>query len=99
MTRKAAHRLTLYHAGDVVARMGRRSASADGWMARHGVREAGFITACNPISRMMPARGARPARRAGGNGRRRARRLACGALRAGTARRRSSCCGGGAPPR
>ena len=49
-----AYRLTLYRAGDVVARPGRRSASAEAWMARLGVREAGFITAWNPRSRRMP---------------------------------------------
>ncbi len=56
MTREAAYRHTLYRAGDVVVRVGRRSRSADAWMARHGAREAGFITAWNPMSRVMPAR-------------------------------------------
>lgn len=54
MTRAEAYRRTLYRAGDVVVRVGRRSASAERWMARHGVREAGFITAWNPMSRWMP---------------------------------------------
>ncbi len=49
-----AYRLTLYRAGDVAVRIGRRSASAEAWMARHGAREAGFITAWNPRSRAMP---------------------------------------------
>lgn len=54
MTRAAAYRRTVYRAGEVTARIGRRSASADAWMARHGAREAGFITAWNPMSRLMP---------------------------------------------
>jgi hypothetical protein len=56
VTREAAYRRTLYRAGDVVVRVGRRSASAEFWLARHGAREAGFITAWNPMSRVMPAR-------------------------------------------
>ncbi len=63
MMRAAAYRLTLYRAGDVLARVGRRSALADGWMARHGAREAGFITAWNPMSRMMPPRWNRAAQK------------------------------------
>lgn len=56
MTHAAAYRRTLYQAACVVVRIGRRSASAEAWMAWHGVREAGFITAWNPMSRVMPAR-------------------------------------------
>lgn len=56
MTRAEAYRRTLYRAGDVLVRVGRRSRSAEAWMARHGAREAGFITAWNPMSRVMPAR-------------------------------------------
>jgi hypothetical protein len=56
VTRAQAYRRTLYRAGDVVVRVGRRSASAERWMLRHGAREAGFITAWNPMSRVMPAR-------------------------------------------
>lgn len=55
MTRAEAYRRTLYRAGDVLVRIGRRSASADAWMARHGLHKAGFITAWNPMSRVMPA--------------------------------------------
>ncbi|WPB87132.1 DUF3293 domain-containing protein [Sediminicoccus rosea] len=54
MTRAEAYRRTQYRAGEVVVRVGRRSATADRWMARHGAREAGFITAWNPMSRRMP---------------------------------------------
>ena len=54
MTRAEAYRRTLYRAGGVSVRIGRRSATADRWMARHGAREAGFITAWNPMSRWMP---------------------------------------------
>lgn len=56
MTRDEAYRRTFYCAGDVVVRVGHRSASAERWMARHAAREAGFITAWNPMSRVMPAR-------------------------------------------
>ncbi len=56
MTRAEAYRRTLYRAGEVVVQVGRRSPSAEAWMARHGAREAGFITAWNPMSRVMPAR-------------------------------------------
>ncbi len=56
MTRAAAYRRTLYRADDVLVRVGRRSASAEAWMARNGAREAGFITAWNPMSRVMPSR-------------------------------------------
>ena len=56
MTRDAAYRLTLYRAGDMSVRIGRRSASVDRWMAAHGAHQAGFITAWNPMSRAMPAR-------------------------------------------
>lgn len=53
--RGLAYRRTLYRAGDVLLRVGRRSPSADGWMARHGTPVAGFITAWNPMSRVMAA--------------------------------------------
>lgn len=56
MTRDAAYRRTLYRAGEVVVRVGRRSASADAWMARHGANEAWFIGAANPFSKVMPPR-------------------------------------------
>jgi len=56
MTRDAAYRRTLYRAGEVVVRVGRRSASAEAWMARHGAREAWFLGAENPFSRKMPRR-------------------------------------------
>ncbi len=56
MTRDQAYRRTIYRAGDVLVRVGRRSAGAEAWMARHGARQAGFITAWNPMSRAMPHR-------------------------------------------
>ncbi|MDB5376470.1 MAG: hypothetical protein JWR00_916 [Rubritepida sp.] len=56
MTRDAAYRRTIYRAGEVVVRVGRRSASADAWMARHGAHEAWFLGAWNPFSRKMPDR-------------------------------------------
>jgi hypothetical protein len=56
VTRAEAYRLTLYRAGKVIVRVGRRSALAEAWMAQHRAREAGFITAWNPMSRVMPSR-------------------------------------------
>lgn len=56
MTRDAAYRRTLYRAGEVVVRVGRVSASAEAWMARHGAHEAWFLGAWNPFSRKMPDR-------------------------------------------
>lgn len=56
MTRAEAYRRTLYRAGAVRVHIGRRSATADAWMARHGTREAVLITAWNPMSRPMPDR-------------------------------------------
>ena len=49
-----AYRLTLYCAGEVLARPGQRSPAGDAWLARLGAREAGFITAWNPMSRRHP---------------------------------------------
>lgn len=56
MTRDAAYRRTIYRAGEVMVRIGRRSAGADAWMARHGAHEAWFLGAWNPFSRKMPRR-------------------------------------------
>lgn len=56
MTRDAAYRRTEYRAGEVVARVGRRSASADAWAARHRRNQAWFIGAANPFGRRMPER-------------------------------------------
>jgi hypothetical protein len=52
----AAYRRTDYTAegGRVVARIGRRSASADALLRRLGARQGGFVTAWNPFSRRMP---------------------------------------------
>ncbi|MDO9499905.1 DUF3293 domain-containing protein [Falsiroseomonas sp.] len=49
-----AFRATAYEAAGAVARIGRRSAAVDALLARHGVAQAGFITAWNPLSRRMP---------------------------------------------
>lgn len=54
MTLEEAYRRTLYQAGDVTARIGRRSASGDAWLARLRAREASFLTAWNPMSRRHP---------------------------------------------
>ncbi|HEV7457847.1 MAG TPA: DUF3293 domain-containing protein [Roseococcus sp.] len=54
MTREAAWRASTYRAGPVVARVGRRSASADAWLAAHGVRAGAIITAWNPMCRKQP---------------------------------------------
>jgi peptidoglycan/xylan/chitin deacetylase (PgdA/CDA1 family) len=54
VTRAEAYRRTLYRAGEIRVHIGRRNPTADQWMARHGAREAGFITAWNPMSRPMP---------------------------------------------
>ncbi|MCX8133858.1 MAG: DUF3293 domain-containing protein [Roseococcus sp.] len=56
MTRHAAYRASLYRAGEVAVRVGRRSASADRWLARHGAPQGVFLTAWNPLSRPMPGR-------------------------------------------
>jgi hypothetical protein len=56
MTRAEAYRRTIYRAGEVVVRVGRRSASADAWLIRHGAHEAWFLGAWNPFSRKMPRR-------------------------------------------
>lgn len=54
MTRGAAYRASTYRAGDVVARVGRLSPSADAWLAAHGVRAGAVVTAWNPMSRRQP---------------------------------------------
>ncbi|WP_051212885.1 DUF3293 domain-containing protein [Rubritepida flocculans] len=56
MTRHAAYRASLYRAGAVAVRVGRRSASADRWLLRHGAAQGVFLTAWNPLSRPMPGR-------------------------------------------
>ncbi|WP_424813650.1 DUF3293 domain-containing protein [Roseococcus sp. YIM B11640] len=56
MSRDTAYRRTVYRAGPVVVRVGRPSASADAWMARHRRHEAWFIGAWNPLSRRMRPR-------------------------------------------
>lgn len=56
MTRDQAYRATLYRAGFVRVRIGRRSASADAWLATHRSPVGCFLTAWNPFSRAMPSR-------------------------------------------
>jgi hypothetical protein len=56
MTRDQAYRATLYRAGEVHVRVGRRSADADAWLATRRAPEGCFLTAWNPYSRAMPAR-------------------------------------------
>ncbi|WP_206930930.1 DUF3293 domain-containing protein [Roseococcus thiosulfatophilus] len=56
MTREAAWRASTYRAGPVVARVGRRSASADAWLAAQGVWAGAIITAWNPMCRKHPPR-------------------------------------------
>ena len=50
----AAYRRSTYHVGDIVVRIGRRSAAMDGLLRRHGVRNAVLTGAWNPLSRRMP---------------------------------------------
>jgi hypothetical protein len=47
------YRLTCYRAGPIEARIGRPSASADAWLARHRAATAVLITAWNPMSHPM----------------------------------------------
>lgn len=54
MTREGAWRASTYRGGPVVARVGRRSASADAWLAAHAAREGAIITAWNPMCRKHP---------------------------------------------
>jgi hypothetical protein len=50
-----AYRETVYTVGGVEVRIGRRSRAMDRVLLVHGVRQAAFVTAYNPYSRMMPA--------------------------------------------
>ncbi|MBB3898260.1 DUF3293 domain-containing protein [Roseococcus suduntuyensis] len=54
MTREGAWRASTYRAGPVVAWAGRRSPSADAWLAAHGARAGAIITAWNPMCRWHP---------------------------------------------
>lgn len=56
MTRDQAYRATLYRAGALGVRVGRRSAGADAWLAAHRRPLGCFLTAWNPRSRPMPPR-------------------------------------------
>jgi Protein of unknown function (DUF3293) len=49
-----AYRKTTYEAAGIEIRIGRRSPAMDRLLASHGVRQAVFITAYNPFSRVMP---------------------------------------------
>jgi hypothetical protein len=51
----AAYRNTKYWVGGIEVRIGRRSRPMDGLLASYGVRQAVFITAYNPFSRVMPS--------------------------------------------
>jgi hypothetical protein len=50
-----AYRKTRYEAGGVEVRIGRRSPAMDSLLAAYNAREAAFITAYNPFSRIMPS--------------------------------------------
>jgi hypothetical protein len=50
-----AYRQTRYQAGGIEVRIGRRSPDMDRLLISYGLREAVFITAYNPFSRLMPA--------------------------------------------
>jgi hypothetical protein len=50
-----AYRRTRYETCGIEVRIGRRSRPMDGLLSAYGVREAVFITAYNPYSRIMPA--------------------------------------------
>lgn len=50
----AAYRNTVYQAGAVAIRVGRRCPAMDQLLLAHGVRQAVFIAADNPYSRRMP---------------------------------------------
>jgi hypothetical protein len=50
-----AYRRTRYEVGGTIVRIGRRSPSMDRLLSSNGAREAVFVTAYNPFSRMMPA--------------------------------------------
>jgi hypothetical protein len=49
-----AYRTTCYEVEGVEVRIGKRSRAMDGLLLSYGVREAVFITAYNPYSRVMP---------------------------------------------
>jgi hypothetical protein len=49
-----AYRQTSYEAAGVHVRIGKRSKAADQLLRAHGARSATFITAYNPLSRVMP---------------------------------------------
>jgi hypothetical protein len=49
-----AYRAARYGVEGAEVRIGRRSAEMDRLLREHGVREATFITAYNPFSRIMP---------------------------------------------
>ncbi len=55
MTLEAAYRRSVFRAGDVVARVGRRSPLGDAWLAGQRAREGAMVTAWNPMSRRHPS--------------------------------------------
>jgi hypothetical protein len=50
-----AYRESRYEVVGIDVRIGRRSPAMDELLSSHGTREAAFITAYNPFSRVMPA--------------------------------------------
>jgi hypothetical protein len=54
MRLEAAYRRSVFRAGEVVAQVGRRSASGDAWLAGQGAHEGAMVTAWNPMSRRHP---------------------------------------------
>ncbi len=50
-----AYRDTAYEAEGAIARIGRRGPGVDALLRRLGGRHGAFVTACNPLSRRMPA--------------------------------------------
>lgn len=49
-----AYRGTCYKVAGVQVTIGRRSQAMDALLSSHGAREAAFVTAYNPFSRLMP---------------------------------------------
>ena len=54
MTLEQAYRRSVFRAGPVVAQVGRRSPSANEWLAAMSAREGAMVTAWNPMSRRHP---------------------------------------------
>ena len=50
-----AYRMTCYEVEGIEVRIGKRSTAMDGLLSSYGARDAVFLTAYNPYSRVMPA--------------------------------------------